>query len=385
MPEYCANRHILSPKDVSIVEIQAALLTGINQPFQIETLHLQQPKAGEVLVRLSAVGVCHSDWHLVTGATKHPMPVVAGHEGAGIVEALGDGVTGLAPGDHVILSWAPDCGQCFYCLHGQPNLCETYTDPIWAGVMLDGTPRLSWQGAPVYHYCGLAAYAEYTVVPQQSCIRIEKHIPLDVAALVGCAIATGVGAALLTSPVRAGQSVVVLGCGGVGLSTIMGAALVGAGQIIAIDTHSARLEVARSFGATHTLLSDADTLASVQRLTGGRGGDHVFEAVGATSVQELGFRITRPGGTLTLVGLSQMGTATNLPGAEIVRREVTIRGSYYGSVNTHRDFPMLIEMFQAGKLPIDRMVTKRYRLPQINEAYASMLSGDGARGVIVFD
>jgi NDMA-dependent alcohol dehydrogenase len=367
------------------VDIHAALLTGINEPFRIETLSLASPQAGEVLVRLRAVGVCHSDWHLVTGATHHPLPVVAGHEGAGIVEAVGEGVDGLVPGDAVILSWAPDCGRCFYCLNGQPNLCETFTGPIWNGVMLDGTPRLSWNGQPVYHYCGLAAFAEYTVVPAQSCIPIASHVPMEVAALVGCAVATGVGAALFTSPVRAGQTVVVVGCGGVGLSTIMGALLAGAGTIIAVDTSPARLEIARTFGATHTLLSGDDTVDLVRRLTGGRGADHVFEAVGATRVQELAFRLTRPGGTLTLVGLSKMGTATNLPGAEIVRREVTIRGSYYGSVNTHRDFPMFIDLFQVGRLPIQRMVTKRWRLEEINDAYQAMLSGDGARGVIVFE
>jgi S-(hydroxymethyl)glutathione dehydrogenase/alcohol dehydrogenase len=365
------------------MDIRAALLTQPREPFRIETLHLEAPRSGEVLVRMQAVGVCHSDWHLVTGATRHPLPVVAGHEGAGVVEAVGEGVTRLKPGDRVILSWAPDCGECFYCLAGKPNLCETYTGPIWEGVMLDGSPRLSWNGAPVYHYCGLAAFAEYAVVPEPSCIRLQAQIAPEVAALVGCAVATGVGAALYTSPVRPGQSVAIYGCGGVGLSAVLGAALSGAAQIIAVDPQPDRLQAARALGATHAFTPEA-ALDGIRALTGGRGADIIFEAAGAPAVQEAAFRAVRPGGALTLVGLAPMGTPTNLPGAEIVRRELTIHGSYYGSVNAHRDFPMLVDLFQAGRLPLDRLVTRSWRLHEINEAYADMLAGSGARSVIVF-
>ena len=367
------------------MHIQAAVLDAPRTPFRIETLELQPPRAGEVLVKLAACGVCHSDWHVATGDTRHPLPCVCGHEGAGVVEAVGYDVSGIAPGDHVVLSWAPDCGHCYYCTHGQPNLCETFTGPIWAGTMLDGTRRLSRaNGSPVYHYCGTAAYAEYTVVPAQSCVVIERGVPLEIAALVGCAVATGVGAALYTAGIRPGESVVVYGCGGVGLSGIMGAALCGASPILAVDTSAERLKLAQELGASAGLLADEGTIAAIRALTGGRGADHVFEAVGKPAVQEAALDAVRPGGTLTLVGLSPMGTGTNFPGAILVRQEKTVRGSYYGSVHARRDFPLFLDLYQAGRLPLDRLVTHHYRLGEINEAFAAMLAGTGARGVITF-
>jgi S-(hydroxymethyl)glutathione dehydrogenase/alcohol dehydrogenase len=366
------------------MKIQAALLTAANRHFQIETLDLNEPRTGEVLIKIAACGVCHSDWHVANGVTRHPMPCVAGHEGAGIVEAVGAGVTAIQVGDQVALSWSPDCGTCFYCLRGQPNLCETYTEPIWNGVMLDGEPRLSWRGEPVYHYCGLAAFAEYVVVPQQCCIPIRKDVPASVVALVGCAVATGVGAAMYTARVCPGESVVVIGAGGVGLNVIQGAALCGAGTIIAVDKSPAKAGLARAFGATHTLPADAEVLKAVRDLTGGRGADHAFESVGVATLQELGLDAIRPGGTLTLVGLTAMGTPTNLPGAVITRQEKTIKGSYYGSVSPRRDFPLLIDLYVAGKLKLDELVSRTYRLDQINDAYAAMLEGSTARGVITF-
>ena len=242
-------------------------------------------------MKMGAAGVCHSDWHLVTGATKHPMPVVAGHEGAGVVLAAGAGVEGICVGDPVVLNWTPDCGRCFYCLRGKANLCETYVGPIWAGTMLDGTPRLSWQGKPVYHFCGLASFATHAVVPQESCVVVRRDVPLEVAAVVGCAVATGVGAAMYTAGVKAGDSAVVFGCGGVGLCTLMGAKLCGAGIIIAVDQNERKMEMAREFGATHALLSGEDVVAlEVKEITGGRGADHApsFEAVGIPTGPERG-------------------------------------------------------------------------------------------------
>ena len=366
------------------MQIKAALLYAPNTPFEVKTITLDEPRAGEVLVRIAACGVCHSDYHLATGTTRHPMPVVAGHEGAGVVESVGSGVTRVQPGDHVTLSWTPDCGHCFYCLRGQPNLCETYTDPIWAGTMLDGTTRLHEDGNPVYAYCGLATFAEYVVVPEQSCVQIRQDFPLEVAALVGCAVATGVGAALYTANVKPGESVVVIGCGGVGLNIVQGAALCGASTIIAIDTNEAKMKLAREFGATHTLLSDADTVDAVRELTGGRGAEYAFEAVGYPTLQELALNLVRPGGMVVLAGLSPMGTGTNLPGAVITRTEKTVKGSYYGSVNPQRDFPLILDLYSAGKLKLDQLISRTYQLEQINEAFDTMLRGEIARGIIVF-
>jgi len=353
-------------------------------PFELHELDLADPRAGEVLVRIAAAGVCHSDWHLVSGATQHPMPCVAGHEGAGIVEAIGRGVTSVRPGDHVVLNWAPDCGHCFYCLRGKPNLCDTYVGPIWAGTMLDGTTRLSSAGKPIYHFCGLATFASHAVVPEQSCVVARPDVPLEIAALVGCAVATGVGAAMYTAAVRPGDSVAVFGCGGVGLSILLGAKLCGAKTLIAIDQNPTKMDLARQFGATHALLADANVVKEVKQITAGRGADHAFEAVGIPQVQETALEAVRPGGTLTLAGLSPMGTGTNLPGAILTRQEKTVKGSYYGSVHPRRDFPMLLDLYKSKKLDLDLLITKQYKLPQINQAYADMLSGNIARGVIVF-
>lgn len=366
------------------MRMQAAVLHQPNTPFTIETLDLAEPRAGEVRVKIAACGVCHSDYHLVNGATKHPLPVVCGHEGAGVVEAVGEGVTTVQPGDHVVLNWCPACGECFYCQHEQPNLCDTFTAPIWAGVMLDGTSRLSRNGETVYAYCGLAAFAEYAVVPEQSCIPIRKDISLVTASLVGCAVATGVGAALYTSPVQVGESVVVFGCGGVGLNVLQGAKLGGATTIIAVDTQPAKESIARQFGATDFVLSSDHVLEDIRDLTGGRGADRAFEAVGLPRLQELAMDASRPGGAVVLAGLSPMGSATNLPGAVITRQEKTIKGSYYGSVDARRDFPLLLDYYLEGKLKLDELVSQHWQLDQINEAFDVMLTGEVARGVVVF-
>ena len=367
------------------MKMRAALLTEPNGQFLIEEVDLENPKKGEVLIKMVTSGVCHSDWHVATGTTDHPMPVITGHEGAGIVQAVGEGVNRIKVGDHVTLSWTPDCGECFYCQRNQPNLCETYTEPIWAGVQLDGTSRVTWQGQQVYIYSGLGTFGEYAVVPEQSCIPIDKSISLEVAALVGCAVATGVGAAMYTAAVKPADSVVVYGAGGIGLNILQGAALAGATTIIAVDTASEKEAIAREFGATHFCIADDTTLQNIRDLTGGRGAEHVFEAVGLPSIQEAALEAVRPGGMLTLVGLSAMGTGTNLPGAVITRTEKTVKGSYYGSVSPKRDFPLFLEMYQQGRLKLDELVSQRYSLDQINEAYAEMLTGKVARGIIVFD
>jgi Zn-dependent alcohol dehydrogenase len=297
-------------------------------------------------------------------------------------------VSDVHVGDHVVLNWAPSCGECFYCLRGRSNLCDTYTAPIWAGTMLDGQTRLTRNGKPVYHYCGLATFAERIVVPRVSVVPIRKDVPLESASLVGCAVATGVGAAMFTARVRAGESVAVFGCGGVGLNVIQGAALCGASTIIAIDTNEKKMQIARTFGASHALLAhgrDAHaTLEALRALTGGRGADHAFEAVGIPALQELAFEAARPGGTVTFAGLSPMGSSTNLPGAVIARQEKTIKGSYYGTVHAPRDFPMLLDLYVAKRLKLDELISRQYSLEQINDAFDDMRSGELARGVIVF-
>lgn len=367
------------------MKVQAAVLRELNQPFAIAELELEEPRVGEVLVRMAASGVCHSDWHLVTGATKHVLPVVPGHEGSGVVIAIGPEVKTVQPGDHVVLNWAPDCGHCFYCQHNQPNLCDTFIKPVWAGTMLDGSVRLHDKGQPVYHFSGIASFADHAVVSEKSCIPIRRDVPLEVAALVGCAVSTGVGAVMYTAGVRPGDSVVVLGCGGVGLNILQGAVLSGAAAIIAVDSNPHKEDLARQFGATHFVLSGSNTRGEIMALTRGRGADYVFEAVGLPVLQELGLRLTRPGGTLVLVGLSHVKEPTNLSGAFIARQGKTIKGSYYGDVNTHRDFPLFLDLYMAGKLNLDALVSQRYPLAEINEAYQAMLSGAAARGVVVFE
>lgn len=367
------------------MKIRGAVLHAIDTPFQIETLDLAPPRAGEVLVRVTAAGVCHSDWHLVTGATPHPLPVVAGHEGAGVVEAVGEGVTQVAPGDNVALNWAPNCGHCFYCLNDRPSLCTTYGKPIWAGTMIDGSPRLSLAGRPVYHFSGLACFAEYAVVAQESCVPLAAAVPATVAAVIGCAVTTGVGAALNTAPVRPGSSVAIFGAGGVGLSIIMGARLAGAATIIAVDQVEEKGALARQFGATHALLASPEVHKEIRALTEGRGADIVYEAIGIPEVQERCLKAVRAGGELVLVGIAPMGTQTNFPSAILTRKELRVSGCYYGSTNTRRDFPLYAELYLKGQLDLERLITKTYTLEQINQAYEDMLSGRLARGVILFE
>ncbi|AIE85804.1 zinc-binding dehydrogenase [Fimbriimonas ginsengisoli] len=366
------------------MKIKAAVFRSAGVPFSVETLDLESPRAGEVLVRIRAVGVCHSDWHLMTGATQHPLPAVPGHEGAGVVEAIGERVGAVSVGDHVALNWAPNCGECFYCQHGRPSLCAAYVEPIWAGTMLDDTTRLSQNGEPVYHFSALACFAEHAVVPQECCVPMPKELPFPIAAVIGCAVTTGVGSVLNTAKVPAGSSVAVFGAGGVGLSTIMGARVAGAARIIAVDVSEEKLTFARGFGATDGLTAGPGVVAAIQSMTEGRGADFVFEAVGIPSVQEQCLEAVRPGGTVVFSGISPMGSATNLPGAVLTRQEKTVMGSYYGTSHAPRDFPLYAEMYRHGQLDLDRLISRTYLLEEINEAYADMLGGQGGRGVVVF-
>ena len=370
------------------MKVRAAVLERVGGPIEVQELDLQEPREGEVLVRMLATGVCHSDWHLVTGDTSHPHPVVLGHEGAGIVECLGDplpnpppGGRELAPGDLVALNWAPSCGVCFYCTRGRPALCGTYVGPVWAGTMLDGTTRFSRGGSPVYHYSALACFAERIVVPEVCCVKMPPIEP-EIAAVIGCAVTTGVGSVFNTTKVEKGSSVCVIGAGGVGLSTVMGAVVAGAEKIIVCDLLESRR--AASQRLARTLALPAADPAAIRDLTEGRGADYVFECVGVPHLQEVAVACARPGGTVVFSGLAPNGTSTNIPGARLVREEKTVMGSYYGTSNPAVDFPKYAQMYLDGALPLDRLVSHRYPLDQINEAYADMLSGVSTRGVVVY-
>ena len=321
------------------MKMQAAILTEAHTPFQIETVELDGPKAGEVLVKVAAAGVCHSDWHVVEGKSYFPMPIITGHEGAGVVEAVGEGVTRVRPGDHVALNFRANCGECFYCQNDKVVLCEKFSDTLRSGLQLDGTSRISWQGEPVYIMTGLGCFAEYVVIPQQACVPVRADVPLEVAALVGCAVSTGVGAAMYTAGVRPGESVAVYGAGGIGLNIIQGAKLSGAYPIIAVDVNSTKMELAREFGATHTLYSDDSAVGEIQSVgaiahvrTWSRSRIRVWWDCPLHSKVLCRKRhstpYARPGGpaTLTLVGLTPVGSGTNLPGAIISRPSVTRMG-----------------------------------------------------------
>lgn len=357
---------------------------GVGKPLRVEEVDLAQPGPGEVCLRMGAAGVCHSDYHVVSGQSSHDLPVVLGHEGAGTVTALGDGVEGLEIGDHVVLSWIPYCGECFFCKNDQTHLCQAFKEPLWAGTMLDGSCRFSNADGPVYHLSMLACWADTVVVPQVSCVKIDKAVPFEIAALLGCAVTTGVGAALNRAKVRQGDTVAVIGSGGVGLSIIMGAKLAGAAQIIAIDVSPKAEGKARELGATHFVDAKQDVGAAIMSLTE-HGADHVIEAVGKRALQRSAIDFCRPGGQVTFVGMDSNDATIDLPSTGITRSEINVTGSIFGSCCTTRDFKAYGQHFLDGDLPINQLIGRRYRLDQINIAIDDMLAGKPGRGVILFD
>jgi len=363
--------------------VRAAVLHRPGERFRIERLVLQPPRQGEVRVRVEAAGVCRSDHHLATGATRHPMPVVCGHEGAGVIVQRGAGVTRLSDGDHVVFSWAPCCRECFYCARGLPAQCETMASTIWAGTMPDGSPRLSLDGRPVFHYCSLALFAEEAVVPESSCVPIGRDIPLDVAAVAGCAGTTGAGAVFHRSRPERGESIAIFGCGGVGMCAVAAAASAGAEPVIAVDIGRDRLELAREFGATAVVdASREDPVAAIRTLTGGRGADHSVEAIGNPAVMRSAIEAARPGGTVVLVGLEPQSEPIVLPPGGFTRSDKTIRSAYYGGCDPALEIPRLLDLHRRGRFPIDRLVTRRRPLSEINEAFDEMLAGRALRTVL---
>jgi NDMA-dependent alcohol dehydrogenase len=365
--------------------VRAAVLREVNDPFSVEDVELSGPGPGEVELRIAAAGVCHSDWNVVTGATANPLPVVLGHEGAGVVTAVGPGVESVTAGDHVILSWLPACGRCYYCSRGRYVLCDVAMEDMFRGTLPGGALRLSQNGTPLFHYSYLSAFAERCIVPEGCCVRVRDDAPLEIAALVGCAVMTGYGAAVLRAEAAPGSVVAVFGAGGVGLSAVMGATLAGADAVVAIDPVYFRRRMALELGATHALdPSSDDVVAALRDLTEGRGADIALDTAGAPGVVAQSYAAVRRGGTVVAVGLPPEGLTADLPAADLPREEKVVTGSFYGSCNPPIDMPKVIDLYMEGRLPLDRLVTRTFPLDEINEAFAAMNAGEVARAVIVF-
>ena len=348
-------------------------------------LDLAPPGPEEVLVRLRASGVCHSDWNAVDGTAENRCPCVLGHEGAGVVEEVGPGVSSVAPGDHVIPLYIPECRECRYCLSGRTNLCVKLRATQGKGVMPDGSSRLSHQGRLLHHYMGTSTFAECTVLPEIALAKIRPDAPLDKVCLLGCAVTTGIGAVLHTAKVEPGSSVAVFGLGGVGLSVIQGAAIAGAERIIAIDTMQAKLDMAKTFGATDVLLAKEgeDLAKALKKLTGG-GPDYAFECVGVGALAEAAYRAIRRGGKAIVVGVARPTDAVSFKPMTMVFEEKTLQGSYFGSCVPRIDFPRMLHLYMGGRLKLDELITRRYRIEEAPQAFADLASGKNARGVIVF-
>lgn len=366
---------------------RAAVLTGLDQALVIwDDVEVDDPRPGEVRVRVAACGVCRSDLSMQDGTMPIPMPAVLGHEASAVVEEVGDGVTGLNPGDHVVVSWVPQCGECFFCQRGQPQLCQTSDVVLLAGGQLDGTPRLRLDGAPLFQMCATGTFSEITVIPATSAVKVPDDLPLDVAALLGCAVLTGVGAALNTATITPGDAVAVVGCGGVGLNVIQGARIAGATTIVAVDVNPAKLAAAEAFGATALVdASRVDPVNAVRDLTGQRGADVAFEALGMGGTIHQTVDMTRRGGQAVLVGIPRLDVMLNLPVMlGVVLQERTIKGCWYGSSDIRRDIPRLVELYRDGSLLLDGLVSRRIDLSEVNDAFAAMKAGDVARSVIVY-
>ena len=360
--------------------MRAAVLHAANQPLTIEEVELTKPKAREVLLRTAFAGLCHSDLHFIEGLYPHPTPCVLGHESAGIVEAVGEGVTYVKPGDHVITCLSVFCGTCPQCVTGHPNLCENTEVKMPPGV----SRRLSWKsGELMNQFLNLSSFAEQMLVHENSMVKIDPDIPLDRAALVGCGVMTGVGAVFNAAKVEPGATVAIIGCGGVGLSAVNGAALAGAERIIAIDTVASKLELARELGATNTLnASNADPVQQIREMTGG-GVHYSFEALGTKATAEQAFQMLRPGGTATIIGMVPFGVKIELHGYDFLR-DRKLQGTSMGGNRFRVDMPRLLSLWRQGRLKLDHLISGKLKLEQINEGFAAMKSGAPVRQLIDF-
>jgi S-(hydroxymethyl)glutathione dehydrogenase / alcohol dehydrogenase len=360
--------------------MRAALLrsTGDDALEIRDDIELVDVGPGEVRLKIEATGVCHSDLSCMNGTIPQPAPAVLGHEGAGVVAEVGDGVTSVAPGDHVIVAWSPPCGHCAYCVgRKQPNLCSNIQ------MVMGGTPHFRLDGAPVFGMAGAGTFAEEMILPQEGVVKIAADVPLEIASLVGCGVMTGVGAAINTAKVTPGSSVVVFGCGGVGIAAIQGARVAGAAEIVAVDLNDGKLEDALRFGATRAC--KPDELDSVKlQVTGGDGFDFAFEAIGLPLTMRASYDAIRRGGTACIVGVGKLDEFVQFSAFELFFSEKTLVGSYYGSADVRSDFDKMLRLWQAGRLDLEGMISRRIGLDDINDAFAAMQRGEVIRQVISF-
>jgi S-(hydroxymethyl)glutathione dehydrogenase / alcohol dehydrogenase len=367
------------------MQMQAAVLWQPGRPVDVREVELAPPQHGEALVRIAACGVCASDLHVVDGDLPEPLPLVLGHEASGVVVETGPGVEGLAAGDHVVVALVPSCGECESCRKGRPNFCELGDRMAATGTLADGTSRLSADGTPLHHFNAVSAFAEYAVVPESCAVPIRRDVPLDVAALVGCAALTGWGAVTRTAGVEPGAAVAVWGCGGVGLITIQAARLAGAGPIVAVDTRPEKLELAERLGATASVLArpTADTSRRVRHATQG-GADYAFEAIGRPETIQEAWDALRPGGTAVVVGLPPKGAKVALDTWGFIN-EKSLRGCFLGSARIQEDVPALVDLFAAGELRLDELVSDRIPLAGLPAAFDRLRAGEAVRQLVVFD
>ncbi|NMM46656.1 zinc-binding dehydrogenase [Rhodospirillaceae bacterium KN72] len=374
------------------MKIKAAVLEEIGRPgpyaetkpVTVQEIDLEAPRKGEVLVKMVAAGICHSDLSVVNGDRPRQTPMVLGHEGAGVVQAVGEDVTDLHPGDHVVSVFVPSCGHCGPCQSGRPALCEPGAAANGRGELLSGGTRLSRNGEPVYHMTGVSCFADHATVSRRSLIKIDPRIPLHIAALMGCAVLTGAGAVFNSGDVKPGGTTAVVGLGGVGLAAVMGALVAGAEKVIAIDRLPEKLELASEFGATHTVnSSDADAVAAVKDLTGG-GVDVALDFTGNVHALRFAYDITRRGGTTITAGLPNPKAQLELPAVTLTAEERVLKGSYLGSGVPSRDIPKFLDLHACGRMPVEKLMTHRIRLEDINEGFDRLHDGAAIRQVIDF-
>jgi alcohol dehydrogenase len=374
------------------MKVRAALLKqqglpapyATSRPLELVEIDLAPPGPGEVLVKTAAAGLCHSDLSIIAGERPRTMPMVLGHEAAGVVEAVGEGVNDLQKGDHVVMLFVPGCGRCAPCAEGHPVRCGLAATAAVNGTLITGAKRMSFKCEEVNHMVGVSAYAEYAVLARQGVLKIDKELPLDIAALFGCAVMTGVGAAVNTAQVRPGETVAVIGLGGVGLSALMGAVVAGASRIVAVDLDDRKLAFAQQLGATDIVNSGhPDAVAKLRDMTDG-GVHHALEMVGAAKALEFAYAVTRRGGTTTTVGLPAPTATFVAPIGQMVVEERTVKGSYMGSCVPQRDVPRFVSLYRQGKLPVDKLLSAHIKFEDINEGFDRLARGDVIRQIIRF-